>query len=161
LRPIDQQIAVADAGDELQPIAVVLVLGEFFLGGGQQFAGFFRRDVPGREIAHRLIFDRDQVAANGPIVLAQRNALRRGFQRRPAGEMFQRVVAEQTEIGHVGAGGQRRGHVVRTADDALRRHGVHLRHVRRFERGASAERTLRLVGAPVGNDDRVFHASNL
>ncbi len=69
-----KQIAIAHPRIELQNFAA-----QMFLNRRQQFAGFFRRDVTGGEVAHRLVFDRHQIAADGPIFWPKLNALGRGF----------------------------------------------------------------------------------
>ena len=75
------------------------------------------------------------------------NALRRGFQRRAAGEMLERVVAQQAQVGHIRTGRQRRRHVVRSPDHARCGDRIHRRRVRRLQRRLAAERFLRLVGS--------------
>ena len=112
---------------------------------------------PAVKALHHLVFDGDQIAADGPIVRSQFDSLGGGLQRRPAGEMFQRVVAQQAQVGRVGARRQRFGRIVGRPDHAGGRHGVHRRNVGRLERRLAAERLLRLVGTAVGNDDGVFH----
>ena len=150
---IHQQIAIADAGIKLQPLAADAVPAPW----PSRSRGFLGRNMPGGEIAHRLVFDRHQIAANGPIVRAKLNSLRRGFQRRTAGEMLHRVVAEQAQARDIGTGRQRRRHVVRSADDASCDDCIHRRRAGRLQRRFAAERLLRLIGSAVGNDDGVFH----
>ncbi len=148
----DHQIAIADAGVELH-----LVAAQLLLRGGEQRTGFVGRDVSGRELAHHLIFDRDQIAAHGPIVRPQRDSLRRGFERRAAGEALQRVVAEQTEARDIRARRQRLRHMIGPPDDPAARDRIHRRHIRRLQRRPPAERLLRLIRRPIGNNKCVFH----
>lgn len=114
--------------------------------------------MTGGEIAHGLVFDGHQIAADGPIVGAQCDSLGGGFEGSAAGEMLQGVVAEQAEAGDVGAGGERRRDVVRAADDAGFHDGIHGRGVGCLERRLAAKGVLRFVGGTVGDDDGVFQS---
>ena len=151
--PHDQQVAVADARVELEPAASHL-----FLQRAQQRGGVFAGNVAGGEVAHHLLLDGHQVAPHGPVGRPEFDPLRRRFERRAAGVVLVRVVAQEAEVGHVGARRQIVGHVHGSADDALGRHGVHGRHVSRLQRRAPRQGVLRFVGTAVGDDDGVFHS---
>ena len=99
---IDQQVPIADARMELKSLAA-----QFLLGGLRCSSAASAEEMwPGREALHHLVFDGDQIAADGPIVRAQLDSLGGGLQGGPAGEMLDRVVAQQAQIGRVGAGRQ-------------------------------------------------------
>ncbi len=89
-------------------------------------------DVARGEVAHLLVFDRDQVAADGPVVGTQADAQGRGLQWGPAGVNDERVVAEQAQGGHVTGRRQRGRHVVGAADDSRACDAVHVGWPRRL-----------------------------
>ena len=97
----DQQVAIAHAGDEFEAVAA-----EFRLRGREQLGRFFGRNMIGREVLHRLILDGHEIATNGPILFTQLNALGSRLDWRAAGEVGERVVAEEAHIADFGAGGQ-------------------------------------------------------
>ena len=122
---------------------------QIFLHGFHQFRRLGRRDLPGGEAFHHLIFDRDQIAADGPIVGPEVDALGGCLQRGSARVMFHGIVAQQAEVGRIGPGGQGLGRVVGPADHARGCYGVHAGNASRFERRLAAQRLLRLVGTAV------------
>ena len=149
---IYHQVAIAHARIKLEFRAA-----ELFLGGFHEQGRLGRGDVPGRKALHHLVFDSDQVAADGPIVRAEFDSLGGRFQGRPAGEMRERVVAQQAQVGRIRARRQGRGRMIRAAQESGRRHGVHGRNMGRLQRRLAAERLLRFVGTTIGNDDGEFH----
>ncbi len=86
------------------------------------------------------------------------DALRGGFQWGPAGEMLQRIVTQEAQIGRIRPGGKFRGRIVRSAHHSCRGHGVHGRNIRRFQRRLAAKHLLRLVCTSIGNYQGEFHA---
>jgi len=108
--------------------------------------------VVGREVAHHLVFDRDQVAANRAIVRAKLNALSGGFERRPPRKVLMRVIAQQAQVSHVRSGWQIGRHMVCAADDAGGCDGIHGGDGGGLERRFAGQRLLRLVGTAIGND---------
>ena len=151
-----QQIAIADPRQEPQRVAADLLLER-----GKQGGGLGGGNMAGGEVAHDLVFDRDHVAADGPVAAGQGDALRGGFQGSAARVMGQRIVAQQAEVGRVGAGRQSGRSVVAQGDDAGLDHGVHGRQPGRFQGRFALERLLGFVGTAVGDDDGVFHGKLL
>ncbi len=139
----NEDIAVADAAVEFEPAAGD-GSAERGVDGLDERPAFLAGDVAGREVAHLAVLDVDEVAADRPVVGAERNAHRRGFERRPAGVDGERVVAEEAERGHVAGRRQRRGHVVGAADHAGAGDAVHVRLAGRLQRRLAAEGFLRL-----------------
>ena len=82
---------------------------------------------------------------------------RGGLDRRAAGVVHGRVVAEDREVADVAARGKAVGNHRREAHLARRREGRRARHVRGFERRAVVELGERLVGTAVGNEHEVLH----
>ena len=113
--------------------------------------------MAGGEILHHLVFHRNQVAADRPIIRPHGDSLGRGLQGRPAREVLKRIVTEQAEVRHVGARSKRWRNIARPADDAGGRDGVHGREACGLKVRLAAEALLRLVSASVRNDDCVFH----
>ncbi len=120
---VDQQVAVAHSRKKL-PGAI----SQHLLGRLQQFACFGRRNVSGGEVPHDLPFHRHQIAANGPIVRPQLNALCGRLQRGAATEIRVRVVAQQAHRSHIRSRWQMSGDVVGSSDHPHRRDRVHRRH---------------------------------
>ncbi len=112
--------------------------------------------MSGGEVAEAAIADRHQVAADRPVVRAERDAGRRGFERSPTSKDLLGVVAEEAQGRHVATGKEPVGDVLRPAEDTLACDRVHLRDLRRLERSLAAERFKRLVGRPVWDHDREF-----
>ena len=152
----DEDVAVAHSGVELQRPPGDFAAAEVPLDRRHQLAAVRAGDVPRREVAHPVVRRVDEVAPNRPVVRPERDAHRRGFERRAAGVHHEWVVAEERQRRHVRRRGQRSRHVVRQPDDSRRRDAVHVRQVRRLQRRAVAETFDRLVGAAVGNDDDVL-----
>ncbi len=149
---VHHQVAIAHARVKLEFRAA-----ELFLGGFHERGRLGRGDLPGRKALHHLVFDGDQIAADGPIGRAEFDSLRGRFQGRPAGEMRERVVAQQAQVGRIRARRQGLGRMIGAAQESGRGHGVHGRNMGRLQRRLAAERLLRLVGTTVGNDDGEFH----
>ena len=100
----DQQVPIADSGQESQRVGTGLLLergkqGRCFLGG----------NVAGRKVAHDLVLNGDQVATYGPIAAFQSDALCGSFQRSTARIMGERIIAQQAQVGRIGPGGQSGG----------------------------------------------------
>ena len=110
-----------------------------------------------RKIAHHLILDRHQVAADRPIVRPEINTLRGSFERRPSGKVLIHVIAQQTHVGDSRAGREMVGDIVCPTNDTCRGDHIHVGRLGRLQRSLAAKRFLRLVGTTVGNDDGVFH----
>ena len=116
--------------------------------------------MPGREIGHLAVGDVHQIAADRPIIGAERDTKCRRFERRPAGVAFQRVVAEEAQGGDIARRRERRGHVVHERDLAHRHGTIGVRHPGGLQRRAIVQIELRLIGRAVGNNDGVFHLSD-
>ncbi len=125
-----KQVAVAYAGDEFDCAAIFRVAGDFLLGRSKQDGGIFGCDVVGGEVAHHLVFDRDQVAANRPIFGAEFNALGGRFHWSAAREIIERVITEQAEIADFGSGGQLLRGVAGAGDDAHFDDAIHVGSLR-------------------------------
>ena len=122
---------------------------------------FFGADVVGREVAHHLVFDRDQIAANGPILRAELDALRGGFHRRPAGEVSRTGCnRSRLRLPISEPAGSALGVWQARATTPIGHDAIHVRRVRGFERRLAAERFLRLIGRTVGDYDGVFHVDS-
>jgi hypothetical protein len=161
---VDEDVAVADAGMKFErPFEPAEADGaaEVRLECLDEFLAVVVRDVPGGEVAHLLAVDVNEIAANRPIALAERNAHRRRFERRPARVDFERVVTEQAERRHIARRRQRRRHIVGPAAHARLHDRIHVRRLGGLQRRLAAKRLERLVGAAVGDDDGVFHADVL
>ena len=65
IRSIDEDVAIADAGMELQPAAGDGAA-ECGADGFDERSAFFAGDVAGREVAHLAVFDVDEIAADRP-----------------------------------------------------------------------------------------------
>ena len=91
-----------------------------------QRPAFFAGDVPGGEVGEAPAADGHEVAAHGPVVGPERDAHRRGLQRRSAGVIALGVVAEQAQRRDVAGRQEPIGHVPRAADDPFAGNPVHL-----------------------------------
>ena len=115
-------------------------------------------EMTGGEVDHRAgVVDGDEVAAVRDLVGLEFDAHRGGLDRRAAGVVLGRVVAEDREVADVAARREPRGITAArpTSPAAARRRQA--RHVRRFERRAIVELGERLVGTAVGNEHEVLH----
>src|SRR5438094_345965 len=77
----DEQVAILHAGVKLEAHRVATR----GLHGLDEWPAFLAGDVSGGEVAHFLVLDRDEVAADGPVTGAQGNAHCGGLQGRAAG----------------------------------------------------------------------------
>ena len=160
-RSENENIAVADAGMEFQSAAWDGAA-ERGVNGLDKRPAFFAGDVAGREVAHLAVLDMDEVAADGPVVGAERNAHRGGFERRPAGVDGEGVVAEQAEAW------PRRWPASAARGTLLERPTTPVRAMRSmFGLRAACNGVLppsdscAFVGAAVGDDDDVLHAGSV
>ena len=153
---VEQQVAVTHAGLELP----VRISAAGPLEGFDQFACDVAGDLAGGEALHPAVFDGDQIAANRPILGREFDPLRSGLQRRPAGVVDQRVVAEEAHRADVASGGHRFRHVIGQSTLAPSGDFVHVGQMGGLERSASAEFGLRLIGASIGNDEHVLHVTS-
>jgi hypothetical protein len=113
--------------------------------------------MPGGEILHHAVGDRDEVTADGPVIGGKFDPLGSRFERRPAGEEAERVVAEEAHARHLRAGGKAVGNVVGEPDLPAGSDAVEGRRLRGLERRQPPERGLGGIGGAVGNHDHVLH----
>src|SRR5262249_37416835 len=86
----DQNVAIADAGMKLKSSSGHRSA-QLRLDSLDQCRAVLVCDVASREIAHLLVFDGDEIAADGPVVWPEWDAHGRGFQRGPPRVNLQRV----------------------------------------------------------------------
>jgi hypothetical protein len=98
--------------------------------GFDERSAFLAGDMASREVAHLAVFDVHQIAADRPVIRPQGNAHRGRFERRAAGVDHERVVAKETERGHIAGRSERVRNIVGTADNASLGDAVHVRLVR-------------------------------
>ena len=108
---IDQQVAIAHAGVELEARRMSRSRASsrdepLRLGVG---------DPAGGVVLHDAVDDGDEIAAEDPVGRRERNALGRRFERRPAGVILLRVVAQQAHGRDVAAGSRSPAGIVRTS----------------------------------------------
>ncbi len=89
---INQEVPVADSGKELD-----LRPTESGLESINQSPGFIRRDMSGGEVAQTAVADGHQVATNRPVIRAEGDARRGGFERSTTGEDSFGVIAEKAQ----------------------------------------------------------------
>ena len=154
----DAQVAVLDAGVEAHAVAPVAERG---VERGDDRVALLAREVAGGEVDHRAVgVDGDEVAAVRDLVGRELDAHRRGLDRRAAGVVLGRVVAEDREVADVAArAAARRGSPSARPTSPRAASAREVRHARGFERRAAAELVERLVGATVGNEHDVLHVA--
>jgi hypothetical protein len=147
----DQQIAVADAGVELEGAAA-----QFGLQGRDAAAAFLRRDVAGGVVLHNAVVDGDEVAAIGDIARAEVDADVGGLQRATPAVDGRRVVAQHGQIGDVAARRHALRHGAHQTHGTGTRQLVHVRGVRDRQRRAPAELRNGIVGHAVRYEQDAF-----
>ena len=117
---INQQVAIADAGKKLEPVVAQFLLRRLSSSAASavEIWPAVKLFITWSSIVTRL---QRTAQSSGPSSIPWAAASNGGA----AGEMLERVVAQQAQIGHVGARRQRLGRVVGPADHARGRHGVH------------------------------------
>ena len=92
LRTHQENVAIADARVEFKVHADVEAgllrnkgAAQFLVDGRHQRPAVLRADVAGREVAHLLVLDVDQIATHRPVIGAEFQAHRGAFERRPTG----------------------------------------------------------------------------
>ena len=155
---VDQQIAIADARHELPTAAGSQAVPGQWPSSAVASSVEIWPAVKSRIVWSSTVTRLQRIAQSlGPSWIA----LRRGFQRGPAGEVLQRVVAQQAQIGHVRAGRQTKPARDSPAPRRPRAAKASMAGVWAASSGVlPPKRLLRLIGTAVGNDDGVFHVQS-
>jgi len=103
------------------------------------------------------ILQRHHVAAVGHVARSQLKSGGGGLQRRPAGEVFPGVAAENGHNGCLAAGGQPLWTVDNAAQFTFRAHGVYVGLFCIFQRGLVSQLRYGIVGHAVAYHKHVFH----
>ena len=151
----NQQVAITDTG--MQGAAVTVQLA---FKNGNKAVRFFGRYVSGAVIIHggrSVLRKTDQVAAEGDISGSQRNPHADGFDRRAAGVVLFRVIAQNAHIGNIAARFKTFGNRADHAKCAAGCKMIHAGGAADTERGFVAVFLKGAVGHAVAKQDNVFH----
>ena len=153
----DQDVPVAHPRLEMKDVGSAVRL-----QGGDQRVGFFVADMARRKVDHPDMSGHGKVhgghiAAEGRLVAFERDAHGSGLQRRPAGIVLLRPVAQQGEVGHVATRRIARRDRPVQKDLPLAAEFVHGRCHGRLEGGLVADFGYRQIAHAVTNEYQIFH----
>src|SRR6266403_2139925 len=111
--------------------------------------GFFGRNMPRGKIFHESFIagaaERHKITAKRDVLRSERHTHAGGFERRTAGMIKRRIVAQDAHVAHVAAGRETGGDHVRDAVYAVLRKPIHVGRARRFQWRPAAEYVERII----------------
>ena len=140
----DQQVAVLDARDELHPVGT-----QFLVQVLYQLVGILRLQVTSVVRDDAAVFERDDVAPDGEVVVGHFIAYAGGLQWSAAFVYLVQVVSHDGRIGHLASRGEPFGNGNQPSRAALARQHVHIGLVGVLQERLSPESFNGMVGHSV------------
>ena len=155
-------MAILDTTDELDTLAAFTLVngfGQSIIQIVDEHTGVFGLEIAAVMGDDLAVFQRDDIAADGKVVVGHIIADAGRLERATAFVDFVQVIAEDGSIGHLAAWRETLGDGYQATTTAFARQTVHIFRTGVLQQGLIAEAGHFVVGHAVAQDDDVFHCS--